>query len=81
MPDGGAEWQFFGYPTPGSFNSASSGNLMGDLNEDGSINVLDIVSLVNLVLDSEYNFYGDMNEDGFLNILDIVALVSIIIDS
>ena len=81
MPDGGAEWQYFGNPTPGSFNSASSGNLMGDLNEDGSINVLDIVSLVNLVLDSEYNFYGDMNEDGFLNILDIVALVSIIIDS
>ena len=81
MPDGGAEWQYFGNPTPGSFNSASSGNLMGDLNEDGSINVLDIVSLVNLVLDSEYNFYGDMNEDGSLNILDIVALVSIIIDS
>ena len=53
---------------------------MGDINEDNLINVLDVVLLVNLVLDGEFNFYGDMNEDGTLNVLDIVALVSIIID-
>ena len=80
MPDGAPEWQFFENPTPGSFNSGSSGNLMGDINEDSLINVLDVVLLVNLVLDGEFNFYSDMNEDGTLNVLDIVALVSIIID-
>lgn len=77
--DGDADWQYFNNPTPDSSNTGSTGNLMGDLNSDGFINVLDVVIIVNLVLDAEYNFYGDMNEDDTLNILDIVALVSIII--
>jgi len=79
--DGEADWQYFDDPTPDSSNTGSSENLMGDLNTDGFINVLDIVIVVNLVLDGGFNIYGDMNEDGTLNILDIVALVSIIIDS
>ena len=52
---------------------------IGDINEDGIINILDIVQLVNLVLENEYEENGDFNGDGMLNVLDIVALVNIII--
>ena len=53
--------------------------IAGDLNGDGILNILDIVSLVNLVLASDYEESGDINQDGTLNILDIVSLVNLIL--
>ena len=53
--------------------------LLGDVNEDGTLNVLDIVVMVSLILESEFNFNGDMNADEVLNVLDIVALVNLIL--
>ena len=55
-------------------------NLLGDLNNDQIINILDIVIIVNNILQSVYDENGDMNSDGILNILDIVIINSIIID-
>ena len=55
--------------------------ILADLNNDGIINILDIVSLVNLVLSSDYDENGDINQDGVLNILDIVSLVNLILVS
>jgi hypothetical protein len=49
--------------------------LSGDLNGDGTINVLDIVMAVDLILNDNYDSAGDVNEDGLLNVLDIVMLV------
>jgi hypothetical protein len=54
-------------------------SLMGDLNYDGSLDILDLVILVNLILDEEFDLNGDLNGDGQLNILDIVTLVNQII--
>ena len=58
---------------------------IGDLNQDGSSNVQDIVSLVNLILDT--NGYpddvicpADLNEDGVLNVQDIILLVNLILN-
>jgi len=51
----------------------------GDLNDDGVLNILDIVYLVNLVLNNDFNSIGDMNSDGVLNVLDIILLVNIIL--
>ena len=51
----------------------------GDINGDGGLNVLDIVSLVNYVLSGEYNLEVDLNGDGGLNVLDIVYLVNLIL--
>ena len=48
----------------------------GDLNSDGIINVQDIILLVNLVLNSEYDSLGDLNFDGLFNILDVTLLVN-----
>jgi hypothetical protein len=62
-----------------SFNLNSS--IVGDLNNDNSVNILDIVILVNHILNIEIIESGsvDLNDDGEVNILDIVALVNIIL--
>ena len=51
----------------------------GDMNADGSLNVLDVVALVNTVLTGGDNCLGDMNADGNLNVLDVVALVNTVL--
>ena len=55
------------------------GFILGDLNEDGNIDVLDVVGLVNQILDGGMNPMGDMNGDGENNILDVVILAGIIL--
>ena len=52
---------------------------LGDLNEDDSIDILDVVLLVNLALDDNYISNGDINSDDSINVLDIVLLVNIIL--
>ncbi len=57
--------------------------LLGDLNEDGQINVLDVVTEVNIILGSviptDFQFQaGDLNTDGGINVLDVVLIVIII---
>ena len=55
--------------------------LLGDLNQDGGINVQDVILMVNLVLSNEYIFLADINEDNLVNIQDIVSLINIILDN
>ena len=56
------------------------GFLQGDMNEDGTLNILDVVALVNIILSgSEPNPLGDLNGDGEYNILDVVILANIIL--
>jgi len=52
----------------------------GDLNMDGIVNILDIVSMVNAVLNGEQNEMADLNNDGIINILDIIILVNIVLE-
>ena len=53
--------------------------LMGDLNEDGNINIQDIIITINLALNNEYNLLADLNSDDTIDVLDIVQLVNIIL--
>jgi len=53
--------------------------LQGDVNDDGTVNILDIVLITNLILSGDYQESADLNGDGNLNILDIVQLVNIIL--
>ncbi|MBC8198235.1 MAG: hypothetical protein H8E60_10160 [Candidatus Marinimicrobia bacterium] len=46
--------------------------LIGDVNSDGFVNVIDIVSIVNLILSNEFNEIGDLNDDSNLDVIDIV---------
>ena len=52
----------------------------GDINNDGSLNVQDIVVIVNnYILVGQYDAIGDINEDGDLNVLDVIILVNFIL--
>jgi hypothetical protein len=53
--------------------------LAGDINDDGILNVLDVVLMVNMVLDDSYEEVADMNGDGIINVLDIVTLINAIL--
>jgi len=54
--------------------------ILGDFNEDGLLDILDVVGLVNAVLSGGYSAPGDMNQDGTLDILDVVGLVNAILN-
>ena len=54
--------------------------LAGDSNGDGTLNVLDVVLLVNLVLEvADADECSDINGDGSLNVLDVVLLVNLVL--
>ena len=56
--------------------------LLGDLNDDQNLNVLDVILLVNMALGIlETDLNGDMNQDNGINILDVVLLVNIILET
>ena len=54
--------------------------MIGDINADGDVNILDVVLLANAVLTGNYLLEGDINGDGMNNVLDIVGMVNIILD-
>jgi len=57
--------------------------ILGDLNYDSNVNVIDVILLVNHILSpSTYEYEGaDINDDEYVDILDIIALVNIIINN
>ena len=61
-----------------------SGYLMGDLNSDGAIDILDVVRLVSVILYDDGSDYelivSDLNQDSDINIMDAILLVQIILN-
>ena len=54
--------------------------MLGDMNGDSILNVLDVVIIVNMALGNvEIDLIGDLNNDGGINILDVVILTNIIL--
>ena len=53
---------------------------VGDLNGDGGINISDIVIMIGLTLNNNYDENGDINGDGIINIQDIILIINIILD-
>jgi len=52
---------------------------LGDINEDGEINIQDVILLINLILNNEYDDLADLNSDNIANVLDVVQIVNIIL--
>ena len=55
---------------------------LGDINEDGSVNIFDVIILIEYIIYNESsNVLGfDINSDGEVNVDDIISLVNIILD-
>tara|TARA_B100001250_G_C19263069_1_gene555744 strand:- start:1 stop:357 length:357 start_codon:yes stop_codon:yes gene_type:complete len=51
----------------------------GDINTDYSIDVLDVVIMVDCILINDCIECSDINDDGYTNVLDIVFLIDYII--
>ena len=68
------------YIAPNEGECCSECILFGDINYDYSINILDVIEIVQLVLIGEYNEIADLNGDGLVNIQDIIEIIQIILD-
>ena len=58
----------------------------GDLNEDETIDILDLVTIVNyilgdIVLSDIQTYAADLNEDSLINIQDIIIIINLILSS
>ena len=74
--------QFNSYPRVGSSRfllTVNYGSMSGDINEDGLINILDIVEIITLILINEYNEDADCNGDMVVNVLDVVIIIDLIL--
>ena len=57
--------------------------LLGDVNGDEIINVIDIVNLVNFILagvELSNEAAADYNQDGLVNVIDVVQIVNYILN-
>ena len=62
------------------FMQLAQNMILGDVSGDGSINILDVVMIVQIVIgNDEIVQSADFNGDGSINILDVVQLIQIII--
>ena len=69
---------------PVSMEVSGDPSLPGDINGDQSVNIQDIIFLINFILDVELpdgNQFSaaDMNNDGVLNIQDVILIINTIL--
>ena len=88
-PSGLIEWEYFFDGNSNMIPRAqkypihifeSNNFILGDVNNDSLVNILDIVYTVNIVLGlNSFTNWADINSDGIVNILDVVSIVNIIL--
>lgn len=49
----------------------------GDVNNDGTVDVADIASVISIMAGTESNQWADVNEDGAVDVADISSIISI----
>ena len=52
---------------------------IGDISGDGSLDILDIIIIIDFILEEIFDLNGDMNFDGGLNIQDIILILNVIL--
>ena len=56
--------------------------IMGDVNGDDVVNILDVVIIVQIIIGNEDSVISaDFNQDGVINVIDVVQLVGIVINN
>ena len=51
---------------------------LGDVNQDGIVNLLDVGPFVEIVLSGDFQEEADVNQDGLINLLDVAPFVDIL---
>ena len=78
--NGGHDWP--SYASQEIWNFFTQSYFMeGDFNQDGVVNILDVIQLVGLILNSDSDNIGDINNDGMVDVLDIILLVNLILNN
>ena len=54
--------------------------IQGDLNGDLTLNILDVLLIIDIILNQESSDLADINGDGIVNILDVIELVDTIVN-
>ena len=68
------------------FYEEEEGNNIGDITQDGIVNIVDIILMVNFILElqtlnNEQLILADANSDGIINIIDILMVINIILEN
>ena len=73
--------EYFGYWSCTEDCNGGSCFQLGDVNGDSNINVVDAVSIINMILNlSEGNILADVNNDNIINVIDVVIIINTILD-
>ena len=64
----------------------TNNGILGDINQDGIINILDVVTLINFILSTDIptedeSWASDLNQDSIINVLDVVLIINIILNN
>ena len=59
--------------------------LLGDVNQDETIDILDVIMSINFILETVTptayeNIASDLNEDGDINIQDVIIMINLILE-
>lgn len=54
--------------------------LLGDVNADGKVNVVDVSSIVGITLNNDFSDVADVNADGSVNVVDVSSVVGMILN-
>ena len=54
--------------------------MIGDVNQDGFINITDVVTTVNVILNGDSLIQADVNNDGIVNVVDVILIVNLILE-
>ena len=57
----------------------STGVLLGDVNQDGDVNLLDVSPFVEIITSGEFQNEADVNQDGVVNLIDVSPFVELVI--
>ena len=60
----------------GSFKPESV--MIGDMNCDGAVNLLDVDPFIEAIGSGEYNVKADTNQDGAVNLLDVDSFIALL---